>query len=125
MSYYVYIIQSGRFGAYKIGMSKNIERRIETLQIGNPEKLYKIAAIDFQTIGRAKMVESQLHKMYSRARIRGEWFNSTIELKRADHFFNTHFREDLPWREQQKAFQDGNKLELSEMKIVREAESRI
>ena len=86
---YVYIIRSGENGPYKIGYSNNPDYRIEILQVGNPEKLYKIAAIDFKTEKRAQTVERQLHKMYSRAKIRGEWFRSDIELKRADDFFNT------------------------------------
>ena len=88
---HVYIIQSGKDGPYKIGMARNVEKRLDELQIGNPQKLYIIAKIYFGTDARAYHIEKQLHRMYSRARIRGEWFNKTIQLKRADSYLNADF----------------------------------
>lgn len=40
---HVYIIRSGNTGAYKIGVAKDVEKRLEGLQVGNPEKLHIIA----------------------------------------------------------------------------------
>ena len=124
MSCFVYIIRSGKTGPYKIGVSHDVDNRMMFLQIGNPEKLYKIAAIDFQTMGRAKVVERQLHKMYKRARIRGEWFNSTIRLRRADDFFNTYWKEDSTWQQQRQDLLDADRLERREMEIVKAANAR-
>jgi len=113
---YVYIIQAGD-GPYKIGVAKNLARRIEQMQTGNHLELRLIAAIDFKTEQRALTVEKQLHKMYSRARIRGEWFENSIKLKRADEFFNTHFRDDDTFEKQE--------AEVIEFEIVSEARKRI
>lgn len=113
---YVYIIQAGS-GPYKIGVAKNLERRIEQMQVGNHEELRLVAAIDFETEQRAIAVEKQLHKMYLRARIRGEWFDNSIQLKRADEFFNTHFRDDKTFEQQE--------AEVIEFEIIAEARKRI
>ncbi len=83
---FVYIIQAGLEGPYKIGMTSNVDTRIQDLQVGNHEELRIVAAIDFQSRERAQWTEKTLHKIYSRAWIRGEWFRPTIELKRADAY---------------------------------------
>lgn len=107
---HVYIIQSGKEGPYKIGMARNVEKRVDELQIGNHQKLYIIAKIYFGTDARAYHIEKLLHRMYSRARIRGEWFNSSIRLKRADAYLNADFfdqkesneaTDDAEWKERE------------------------
>lgn len=72
----VYFVQEGEDGPVKIGFtSSHIARRIYTLQSGNPRSL--------RLIGRfpaVPMVETRLHGMFSRTRIRGEWFEPSQEL---------------------------------------------
>lgn len=111
---YVYIIRSGKTGAYKIGVAKNVKRRLESLQIGNPEKMYIIAKIDFKSEAKSYAIEKQLHKIYSRERIRGEWFNSTIELRRADAYLKVDFFE------QELTKKNEEESEYIELDIIRE-----
>lgn len=73
---YVYIINICHTKKYKIGISSNVERRLDALQTSNPDDLsivYKRMSKDANT------VESTLHSTYSSKRIRGEWF--TLETQ--------------------------------------------
>ena len=59
----------------KIGYSKDIVGRIETLQPGTP--------IDLELVGRMPgtiQMEQAIHKHFSHLRKRGEWFHFTDEL---------------------------------------------
>lgn len=75
---YVYLIQEqikGSKGAVKIGLSANIERRIENMQVGNSRRLKLIATMGpFHEI-KATCFEQQLHRRFKKHRIRGEWFS--------------------------------------------------
>jgi len=73
---YVYFIQSGteRKAPIKIGVAKNIERRLNALQTANPEKLTVIASIKCSNRLEAYNIESYLHRQLSNRKIRGEWF---------------------------------------------------
>lgn len=55
----------------KIGISKNIERRIGQLQTGSPHKLKLMGYIEANN---DKKLEKTLHKKYSNHRGIGEWF---------------------------------------------------
>jgi len=92
---FVYIIRSGDQGAYKIGVTNDIERRIINLQIGNPNKLHLIAFIDFGTRKRALYVEKMMHKFHKRHHIRGEWFSRKIDLKGVDKYFKSSFKKQM------------------------------
>lgn len=119
---FVYIIQHGSRGPYKIGKADNPQTRLKELQIGNPVELRLVASIYFQTENRARAVERQLHRMYSRARIRGEWFRQDIELKRADDFFKLDSDSLVSFYGQQEFIEED--LE-SELEILNEARKRI
>lgn len=92
---HVYIIRSGQQGAYKIGIAKDVEKRISELQIGNPNELFLIAKIDFGTPKRAMYVEKMMHRFYKKHHIRGEWFSRKIDLKGADKYFNVSFKDQI------------------------------
>ena len=66
---WVYIIRSGDF--VKIGITDDVERRLCSLQIGNPVKLVLMAK--FKTWD-ASRIESELHDRLGGHRERGEWF---------------------------------------------------
>lgn len=86
MSYYVYLIQSGKGKnkPVKIGIARNVERRISELQIGNPETLQLIAKILCNSKSHAHSLEYKLHKYFWRSHINGEWFNGRyVNLKNA------------------------------------------
>lgn len=76
----VYFIRMGRKGPVKIGTAKNVQKRVETLQTGNPSKLSIIAVLPIEGRGRAELIERWLHGKYKSERIRGEWFNGHIPL---------------------------------------------
>ena len=76
-----YLIKNKRNGFYKIGKSKRPFKREKTLQ--SQEPLIEIIKV-FN-----KDVESELHKLYSEFRIRGEWFDlSKIQVKYICNKFN-------------------------------------
>jgi len=91
--HFVYIIQAGRKGPYKIGMTSDVERRLDELQTGNHKKLYIIAKVDFGSRKEALCAERALHSVYEKSKIRGEWFSPKIKLKTADKYFKTDFKE--------------------------------
>ncbi|HIC10926.1 MAG TPA: GIY-YIG nuclease family protein, partial [Campylobacterales bacterium] len=68
---FIYVITDGEF--YKIGATKNINRRIEILQMGNPRPL-KLVYQKETPNNRAKEIEHYLHKYFSDKNILGEWF---------------------------------------------------
>jgi hypothetical protein len=68
---FIYLIRNGQTSHYKIGISKNVISRINTLQTGNPEKLSLISF--FPTTDTYKQ-EQKLHNHYSQKRVTGEWF---------------------------------------------------
>jgi hypothetical protein len=60
----------------KIGTSSQIDERVSTLQTSNPNKLHVQAILEgsFQT-------ESELHSIFEKYRVRGEWFKYSEEIK--------------------------------------------
>jgi hypothetical protein len=73
---YIYLIQSLEDGYYKIGISKNPNKRIKQLQTGNssPLKLINYYKTDF-----AEKIEGNLHRKYKNLHKEGEWFDLSIE----------------------------------------------
>jgi hypothetical protein len=55
----------------KIGITGNIERRIEEMQIGCPFNLF---AVGVYAVERPAIVEMMLHSFFYKKRVRGEWF---------------------------------------------------
>lgn len=72
---FVYFIQGENGGAIKIGYTYNIDQRIASLQTGYPDKLLVLADIPGDEV-----VESELHKIFSEYKLRGEWFKPSDEL---------------------------------------------
>jgi len=67
----VYIIRIQNTDKYKIGLTKNLKRRIKQFITGNPENL----KIDyFIATKKYKELEIKLHKSFDQYRIGGEWF---------------------------------------------------
>lgn len=67
---YVYVIKNVTTGAYKVGISKNPEQRLKSLQVGNDGELRLIGYKQgtFQD-------ETAAHKRLADKNIRAEWFN--------------------------------------------------
>jgi hypothetical protein len=69
-SEYLYLIKSGKYT--KIGIATSCEDRIGSLQIGNP---YELSLEKFFHVMDAGDVESALHAIYRKQRVRGEWYD--------------------------------------------------
>ena len=71
---YVYVITSDRDrkdNLYKIGVAKDIKRRLKQLQTGNPAQLYYLKS--FLT-KKPYQIEGKIHGMFDEHRCVGEWF---------------------------------------------------
>lgn len=90
---YVYLIQSLENSYYKIGISKNPQRRIKQLQTGNSSKL---KLIEIYPSHHANVIEKTLQRRYSHLRKEGEWFDLSLlneisfkdECKKLDELYN-------------------------------------
>ena len=72
---HVYLIQDIRSGLYKIGITKNMEKRMKQLGVGDTAKL-----IDDIFVPNAREREKELHKKYKDARLpQTEYFNIGYE----------------------------------------------
>ena len=76
MKSYIYIIGTTR-PPYKVGISKDPERRLRALQTGHPDKL-QILHITETDITRTKMLETVIHRNLKHHRQTGEWFNVAL-----------------------------------------------
>lgn len=70
----IYLLECG--GKYKIGISKNVDRRIKELD-NRPFKVNKIISKDNVVDVYSK--EQKLHTKYSKKRIDGEWYEFNQE----------------------------------------------
>jgi len=73
---YIYVI--GTKEKQKIGFSGDVEKRLKSLQTGNPETLSVHHKIEVPE-ERARLVEDKIHKEYAYLRIKGEWFSMEPE----------------------------------------------
>lgn len=71
MDGYVYFIMSTN-KLVKIGVTKNVDRRLSELQTGSPGKM---KLLGFIKTTKPYDLEKRLHKKYKDLRISGEWFN--------------------------------------------------
>lgn len=74
---YIYVIGNDQ-SPYKIGFTKDIDKRLQTLQTGNHQKLfvhYK-EQINEEEI---KFIEKQIHKELMRKKVSGEWFDVSLD----------------------------------------------
>lgn len=71
---FVYLMCDSKNGCHKIGISKTPEYRERTLQSEKPT-IEMVCAKEYPSRKIAEAIESALHKVYERERIRGEWFN--------------------------------------------------
>jgi len=69
---YVYFIRAGIYT--KIGVAKNVSRRLEQLQTGNPLELRLTAAVKLPSIKSAYHFEGLLHSELMDRHKHGEWF---------------------------------------------------
>lgn len=67
------------YGGYvKIGLSREVKARIQTLQTGSPERLVQYAAVPVP-VSLARRAEALAHHALSAKRAEGEWFSVAPE----------------------------------------------
>ncbi|AZO45895.1 GIY-YIG nuclease family protein [Mesorhizobium sp. M7D.F.Ca.US.005.01.1.1] len=73
---FVYFIAGTGRTTVKVGRTTNLTKRIESIQIGNPETVRVAALIEVASVEDAKAVEQFLHRKFKGAgrHIGGEWF---------------------------------------------------
>lgn len=69
---FIYLIQNKETGHFKIGRTKNINKRIKQLQTGSSGELVLVDKFESDF---ASKLESYLHNIYSCYNINGEWFD--------------------------------------------------
>lgn len=73
-SVFVYVIGPNN-GPQKIGIAKDVRLRKGDLQVGCPFDLHIHAAVPMETEQAARNAERMAHRILSKSRQRGEWFN--------------------------------------------------
>jgi hypothetical protein len=73
--WHFYAIQVDPDGPVKLGISQNVQRRLEGLQTAAPYRLKLLVAVPG-----FRETEKSVHARFQDARIGGEWFNPTPEL---------------------------------------------
>lgn len=71
---FIYILKSDKY--YKIGITKNLDKRIDQLQTGNPHEIYLVCSTFVEN---TSGFERKLHKEFDQYRISGEWFDLPYE----------------------------------------------
>ena len=71
---YVYFVCNPDSNAIKIGIAKNVRRRLTSLQTSSPAELELLGTIKARDEIAARKLEQSLHNKFDRERIRGEWF---------------------------------------------------
>ena len=82
---FVYLIKCmNKDGFIKIGVAKDIQSRLDTMQTGCPYRLELLASIRCISRGQAYEMERKLHILFKKHRIRGEWFKKVSMRKAAE-----------------------------------------
>lgn len=73
----VYIIEALNSGNFKIGFSKDVNKRIKQLQTSNANdlELYHCYESEFATT-----IEAKIHRTYQHLRLSGEWFSLNKDI---------------------------------------------
>ncbi len=71
---YVYFVQTG--DAIKVGVASHLRNRMVNLQVGNPHKVEILHSISSSTEEEARKIESEIHELFIRTHLNGEWFHA-------------------------------------------------
>ena len=72
---FVYLLKSGT-GEYKIGRTRDVPTRVNTLKIQLPFRIELVHSIRVSDYVKA---EQYLHQKFSSVRLNGEWFNLSFQ----------------------------------------------
>lgn len=77
---FVYFIQCGhdKKPPVKVGVASNIDKRLKSLQTGNPYELKLLCSIECKNTKEAYNLECFIHSELKSRRIRGEWFSTCM-----------------------------------------------
>ena len=70
---YLYAVGESLAGPFKIGYAADVQKRVESLQIGNPRKLLLVCSVETKNYRRAERMAH--HRAGWSNHIRGEWFS--------------------------------------------------
>lgn len=75
----IYFIKDTRGGEIMIGVTtkRRLERRIQTLQLGNPSEMKLLGVIKTRN---APAIARELRATYAASHVRGPWFNPAPDL---------------------------------------------
>lgn len=73
--YFVYFVGSDEVQKMKIGIAKDVVRRVAELRCGSPCQLYVLAFMKVFGHREARRVEKQLHECFKNFHSHGEWFH--------------------------------------------------
>jgi predicted GIY-YIG superfamily endonuclease len=76
--HFIYVIAANPSGPVKLGISNNPEKRVRQLQTGHADTLYVFHKEPVEQ-ERVKIFERLLHRDNRHMRLRGEWFNMSVE----------------------------------------------
>ena len=84
--HFVYLISDGDY--IKIGVTNDIDQRVQSLQTGNPNQLTILTCIPCEN---ARYIEGMLHGVFDDFKMQGEWFNlSESQIKIAVEKINKY-----------------------------------
>jgi len=86
---HLYIIGIEGDDSVKIGRAKDVNKRLRTLQIGTPKKVYLIAEVACPVC-----VEEWLHELLADVCIRGEWFKRDSRVEALISLLQANSRAD-------------------------------
>jgi hypothetical protein len=77
---FVYFIFNEDSNAIKIGLAKDVAKRLKALQTSSPARLKLIKSVQVESIKAAQGLEESLHKQFKEIRLAGEWFKAEANL---------------------------------------------
>lgn len=82
---YIYLLENkiGENILYKIGYTKDLNKRLKQLETGNPGEMKIIKSFETRW---GRILESIIHKIYINKKIKNEWFN--LNNEQVNNFLN-------------------------------------
>jgi predicted GIY-YIG superfamily endonuclease len=79
-THFVYFISNEDSNAIKIGIARNVQKRMMSLQTSSPAKLKLMKSLQVDGSEEAQKQERLLHQQFSAIRLNGEWFKADTVL---------------------------------------------
>lgn len=102
MTSYLYVIASSVHGPCKLGFSVDPLRRLKQLQTGHSETLQLFHTEEISS-DKALLMEQAVHRENRHRKIKGEWFNMTVDFAILEvRHTMIRFEEEIETRARQK-----------------------